>query len=261
MTLEQLRATWPVTVQQADGQDVEIIRTRTRARGGTPVLLLPGAQGTAESWFRQLLAWGHTRDMLCVNYPGLTDPATLADLVLAVADAQGLGRFDLIGSSYGGYLAQWIAARHGARVRRVVIGNSFHDPRPAQAPDRLAALQAKSADEVKAEAMGRLESAPDSPFRQVMLELVGRCQSAEQLRGRMLAVQMAPPAPAPQLPDDRLMLVECDNDPLISAPMREAIRARYPGAVHCAISGGGHYPYILRADAYNDAVAQFLDAI
>lgn len=264
MSLQQLRQTWPVKTVRVAGTDVEVIHTpgpgaRT-GPPGTPVVLLPGAQGTAESWLHQLLAWGRQREMLSVNYPGLADPAALADLVVEVANAQGLGVFDIIGSSYGGYLAQWIGVRHAARVRRIVIGNSFHDPRPSQSADKLAGLEGKTPDEVKSEALARLQAAPDSEFKQIMLDLMGQRQDAATLRGRMLAVQKAPLLPALPVPAQRLMLIECDNDPLIGPPVREAIRQHYAGARHCAIGGGGHYPYILKAAEYNAAVAAFLDA-
>jgi pimeloyl-ACP methyl ester carboxylesterase len=111
--LQRLRATWPASTVEAGGHTVEVVRTTVSgADAGLPVLWLPGAQGTAESWCRQLLTFGQQRPMVAVNYPVVGDGPALADLVVAVADALGCERFDLVGTSLGGYIAQWVAVRH-----------------------------------------------------------------------------------------------------------------------------------------------------
>ena len=255
--LQSLRARWPVSTVQAQGRAVEIVRT-AGSGSGLPVLWLPGAQGTAESWVRQLLAHGGSRTMVAIHYPADDAAPALADGIVAVADALGLERFDLVGSSLGGYLAQWVAARHPQRLNRVVLGNTFFDPTPTQSPDKLAALEKRAAAEIHAEALGRLQALPEGEFKALQLELVGRCQSPELLRARMLAVQRATPLPPLGLPDSRLLIVECDNDPLIPPTMRAALREAYPGAQSVVIEGGGHYPYLLQAEAYGQAVAGFL---
>jgi maspardin len=255
MTLTQLRETYPRQTIDAGGTSVEVVRTRG---AGPALLLLPGAQGTAESFYRQLLTFGRTRDMVSINYPGLEDMSQLADLVLAVADAEGIGTFDIVGSSLGGYVAQWVAARHPGRVTSLIVGNSFHDPRPSQNPEKLASLANRSAEQVKLEILERLLGTPDSEFRQVMLDLMGVQQTAAGLRNRMLAVQRAAVLEDAVLDQVRLLLIECDNDPLIPASSRQAARAHFPHANVASIPGGGHYPYILQAEAYNQALAAFL---
>jgi pimeloyl-ACP methyl ester carboxylesterase len=40
--------------------------------------------------------------------------------------------------------------------------------------------------------------------------------------------------------------------------MRAALRAAHPGAQVVVIEGGGHYPALLRTEAYDAAVAGFL---
>lgn len=256
MTLETLRDRWPSRTIEVAGQPFEVVRT---AGDGPPVVWLPGAQGTAGSFFKQLLAWGGRRAMAAVSYPPLTDGGAIADAVVALADALDWPRFDLVGTSLGGYVAQQVAARHGTRVIRLVIGNAFTDPTPAQSAEKRHALETRSPDTVRAEALARLEAQPDGELRRVLLDLVGRRQSAELLHARMLAVQLATVVPPLAVPDERVLLIECDNDPLIPEGMRAAVRAAHPGSRCVVIEGGGHYPYITRADAYNAAVADFLE--
>ncbi len=255
MRLQQLRQRYPTSRLHAGVHEIELVRTEG---AGVPLLLLPGAHGTAEVFYAQLLAWGSKRNMVSITYPELTDPALLADAVASVADALGFDSFDLLGSSYGGYLAQWVAVRHGGRVRRLVVGNSFCDPHPVQSSKQLDNLEAMAAEEIQAQALARIHSGPDGELKSSMQDLVGVQQPATLLRSRMLAVQRAVPVPPLSLDESRLLLVECDNDPLIPPPMRDAIRARYPRAQCCVIAAGGHYPHILQTETYNARVASFL---
>ena len=256
MSLELLRSRWPAHRLTVGGQVTEVVQTNG---GGAPVLWLPGAQGTGELFFKQLLAWGERRTLVAVSYPPLSEARALSDFVAQLADELRIGSFDLVGSSLGGWIGQWVAALHGHRVNRLVIGNSFYDPTPAQSPAKLQALQAQTADAVKAEAMGRVAAQPESELKAVQIELMGRCQSAESLRARMLAVQLAEAAPPLAIPDERVLIVESDNDPLIPAPMRAGLRAAHPGSQLAVIEDGGHYPYITKHDAYNAAVGAFLE--
>ncbi|MBL8363313.1 MAG: alpha/beta hydrolase [Rubrivivax sp.] len=256
MDLHDLRRRWPAGTMRIHGEELEVVRTDG---GGVPVLLLPGAQGTAEIWFHQLLAWGDRRTLVAVTYPALTDGAALADAVIAVADAIGAPRVDLVGTSLGGYVAQWAAVRHPQRIGRLVIGNSFCDPAPAQSPEKRQALESRAPQAVKDEALARLRAGPDTPLKAVQLELVGHRQSAELLHARMLAVQLAQRVPALGVDDERILVLECDDDPLIPPPMRAALREAHPRARHVALPVGGHFPYVTQAAAYNASVGAFLD--
>lgn len=253
--LEQARRRFPKETIDINGTSVEIVRTHG---AGNPLVMLPGAQGTAESFSHQLLAFGHQRDMICINYPGLETLPAVVDLVLALLEHLGVDRFDMVGTSLGGYLAQWIAAGHSDRVGKAVIGNSFADPRLVQSTDKLAALEVKSAEQLKLEVVERLLASADSEFRTIMLDLVGLRQTAEQLRNRMLLVQRAGVLDSPISASTPVLLIECDNDPLIAPPVREAIRRNHSHAQWVQISSGGHYPFMLKSDAYNQALGDFL---
>lgn len=256
MSLERLRREFAPRHVEIGGTRVEYIRTNG---SGPALVMLPGAQGTAESFFHQILAFGGQRDVLSIHFPGWPDMAALADLIVAVTHATGIPRFDLLGSSLGGYLAQWIAVRHRDLVDRVVIGNSFDDPRPAQTPERLSRLLDRSADDVKRDAVERLLAEPPGEFRDVMLDLIGLQFPAELLRQRMLAVQRTTPLDEGAEVACPMLIIECADDPVISPTRRASLRSRYPGARVATLEAGGHYPYLAAPLAYNAALAGFLD--
>ena len=64
--LAELRKRFHLSTVDVDGVFVEITRTHGV---GKPLIMLPGAQGTSETFYRQILAWGATRDVVSINYP------------------------------------------------------------------------------------------------------------------------------------------------------------------------------------------------
>lgn len=258
--LERLRSSCDASSIDIGGNAVTCLRSRpSGSASGSPLVLLPGAQGTAEIFVEQLLAWGAGRDLIAIDYPPAEDAAKMADAVVAAADTLGLDRFDLLGTSLGGFVAQLVAARHAARLGRLVLGNTFGDPAFAQSVEKRLALESRDAGVVKAEAMARLQAAPEGVLKQLQLALVGGRQSAESLRSRALALQVAAPAGPLGVADENILIVECDNDPLVPAPARAALRARHPDARVVVVAGGAHHPYVLRAERYNAEVGRFLE--
>jgi pimeloyl-ACP methyl ester carboxylesterase len=102
---------------------------------GEPVVLLHGFGGSSHAWrllmptlakrYRviapDLNGFGWTqrpREVGAYTYAGQ------AETVLGALRALGVERFHLVGHSYGGGLALWLAARHPARVRSLVLVSS-----------------------------------------------------------------------------------------------------------------------------------------
>jgi pimeloyl-ACP methyl ester carboxylesterase len=96
-----------------------------------PVLLLHGF-GTSREAMMSLMPWlAPTHHCIAPDLPGfgthpyhdgqVHDADFYVREIVAFADALGLRRFDLVGTSMGGALATHLAARHPDRVRRLVL--------------------------------------------------------------------------------------------------------------------------------------------
>lgn len=114
-------------VEAADG-----IRIAYQSQGdGAPLVLLAG-QANSHHW------WDHVRDDFHVAHRTITldyrgtgesdkpdEPYSTEGFaldVVAVLDDLGVERADVYGTSMGGRVAQWLAARHPHRVRALVLG-------------------------------------------------------------------------------------------------------------------------------------------
>jgi aminoacrylate hydrolase len=108
-----------------------------RRGSGPPLLMLVGLGGRAEFWAPQIDRLAGRFTCLCFDHRTDGDrlPADPAALVgayardaLAVLDAEGIGRADIIGHSLGGAIAQHLAIHAPERVGRLVLSATWAGP-------------------------------------------------------------------------------------------------------------------------------------
>ena len=104
--------------------------------GGAPVLFVHGFGFSAlETWRDQLVALSRTRTVFAPDLywfgdsvprapTGMDTAAAQADGLLELLDRLGLSRVDVVGVSYGGFVALQLALRHPERVGRLVLLDS-----------------------------------------------------------------------------------------------------------------------------------------
>src|SRR6202161_3298237 len=105
----------------AEAGGIQFAYRRFGRRGGTPVLLLNYFAANLDNWNPKVTnGFAAERDVILVDYPGIggssgETPSTVAPLTKACVEfcgALGLTRFDVLGFSLGGMIAQQLAADH-----------------------------------------------------------------------------------------------------------------------------------------------------
>ncbi|MFD8734251.1 alpha/beta fold hydrolase [Streptomyces sp. NPDC059618] len=98
---------------------------------GPPLVLLAGQANNHHWWDGVRDDFTGSRSTVTIDYRGTGDSdkprlpystARFAEDVVAVLDELAVDRADLYGTSMGGRVAQWLAARHPRRVRALVLG-------------------------------------------------------------------------------------------------------------------------------------------
>ncbi|RJO79284.1 alpha/beta fold hydrolase [Nocardia panacis] len=132
------------------------------AGAGAPLILLAG-QANNHHWWDDIRTDFHgTHRTITMDWRGAGDSdkpdracttVDFADDVIAVLDDLGIERADVYGTSMGGRVAQWVAARHPERVGALILGctspgDAHGVPRAPEVrrslaqPDRVAARRA-----------------------------------------------------------------------------------------------------------------------
>jgi len=214
--------------------------------------------------------------------------ADLAANTLALADGLGLRTFDVIGHSTGGMLAAHLAAKHPARINRLILEDPIGlvDYRDHIPPQTLATLEKAEADYDEAgyrafvaRYFPKLPPAQYEPFVVSRMRLALSGDYPRYLRVVALTYQMIYNEPARKLyatlkPPTLLMSgTEDQSTPLIGyasaeakkkiPPLAQAARdvaKAHPALRHVEFPGVGHVPHLEAPQDFQREVLAFLQA-
>lgn len=223
---------------------------------GPALLMLPGTVGSAHIFWNQMAALGETLRIISVSYPLTTSVEGHVGDLARLLDRLGLERCSVLGTSFGGFVAQAFAQAHPQRTETLLIANSLADvaligealpPVPMLAVLPAAMLRARMVRQIGD------WPAPDEIGGEVKLLLIDELVehlASRAPKTRLLALLRAGAIPKPAIADEHIVIIDAEDDPLIPRAAREDVRRRYPRAHHHGFETGGHFPYLARADDY-----------
>jgi maspardin len=260
--LSQFRAAYPERQFEYSGT---LWRYRSGGAGSEPILWLTGALGLGDFAFGYALALGQELRLLLPDYPPLRSLDGMADGLVAVLDVEGVRAAHVVGGSFGGLLAQHLVRRHPDRARSLVLSHTLG---PQRSYSRAA--------------LSRILSwlLPERPYRalfsrRLRVAFIGAepfwlryfdsrvaalakrdLVSRVLLASRFLQLRYA----ADDLANwpGQILILDADDDPLMPAAARKALRALYPRAHVHTFSGTGHSAAILQPEIYAQVIRKFL---
>ena len=248
----------------------------TESGHGDPLLLVTGLGGNTDMWapFMEQFA---TRRIIRFDAPGTGRSSTpmypvsivaLAELAVAVLDDRGARWADVIGFSYGGFVAQQMAYDHPARIRRLVLAaTNFGMGSVLGSLSAMAALATP------------LRYYSPSHFERTAATTYGgvTARDASVRRGMMAARLSHPPSSYgyamqllgiggwtswPFLPRilHETLVISGDDDPMVPVANAQAMARRLPHARLDIVERGGHL--LLWDDPQNlgERIGRFVNA-
>lgn len=222
--------------------------------GGPPIVLVHGAGMDRTVWRRQMTASAlGERALLAVDLPGhgrsagpaVPNISAMADWLAAFLDAAGLGPVALAGHSMGALVVLDLAARHRARVARLVLmGAAARMPVNPALLDAAAADPGEAARRIAGWSFARVpDGDPAARGRACAAALVRRrlartppgllahdLAACDRYDGTRTAAQVAVPALVVAGAEDRMCPAAASHD----------LAGRIAGAAHLAIERAGH---------------------
>jgi maspardin len=230
------------------------------------IVFLHGMGGSGDIWFQQIEALRERFRCIAVTYPHLPNLDLLRFGILGILDQAKIPRAHLVGSSMGGYMAQFLAAKDPTRIRKVVLGNTF----PPNAVIRRRARRGarclpwvpewavmagmrRNARRVLFPAAGNSELVNAYLYEQTCgfmrkPDVIARCACLCQTFTPPDLKKLGIPA----------LIIEADNDPMVDAELREMLKAAYPSAAVKTFKRAGHFPYLNRPTEYTESLVEFL---
>ncbi|MCB0629246.1 MAG: alpha/beta hydrolase [Saprospiraceae bacterium] len=254
----------PTKELQIDDTDWTYLNT---GNGPNTLLFLHGMGGAYDIWWQQIEALKADFRIISITLPEVHSLAEAVHGLEAILDREGIDKVTIIGTSMGGYIAQYFLQQHPQRLNKLVLGNTF--------PPN---------DILKAKNEGLRKKIPYIPewiimreFRNNVSEVVvpasenselveaylheqySGYMSKSQFIGRMDVVldHFQPNFSIAQIGIPKL-IIESDNDPLITPELRKALRELYPEAYVYTFHDKGHFSYLNASEEYTDTLRAFL---
>jgi maspardin len=258
--LAAFRTACPPSILEVNGVGWEYLSMGS----GQAVLFLHGMAGAYDIWFQQIEALKEEFRLIAVTYPGVDSLVQMETGLLSVLDEVGVSRFSVLGTSLGGYIAQYLVARHPDKVDKAVFANTFppNDLILKQYGILGKALPFLPMWLVRWVMRWQFKSRiyPPSGFDELTLaylnENLDRFTKAD-LIGRYHCV--VEPFDPPDLSggETPVMVIEASNDPLLGAGLRQAMKSTYPLAEVVTVANG-HFPYLSQPAFYTEKLRRFL---
>jgi len=237
-------------------------------KGPETILFLHGMTGAYDIWWQQMEALQDEYRVIAITYPAVDSLEEMEQGVMAILDEEGVEHFYVVGTSLGGYFAQYLVTRHPNEILGAVFANTF-PPNDILAENNktIGALLPYLPEWLVMNVLSgsmRESVYPASDYSALVLafgleQTYGRMSKA-QVVGRFHCVVEPFDAPDMAVLGIPTLIIEADNDPLVEKALREQLKETYPTAEVVTLSNG-HFSYLSMPDKYTAYLEDFFGGI
>jgi pimeloyl-ACP methyl ester carboxylesterase len=244
--------------------------------GEQTLLLLPGALSVGESLFRIIQAFEIGYRIIAPSYALSRTMTGLCEGIARILEAENVDQAHVMGGSYGGLVAQHFVRRHPTKVQNLVLLHTFvltqklakplwiggkvfgALPRSLFVPllkmrlNRMLVSTLRAANHPETEFWrAYLNEAVDSGLLKQVFNHQNRC---------LLELLHHAPFTPKDLNDwnGKILIIDSDDDPAISARDRKLLRGMYPRAKVHSFSDAGHASSILKREEVVRVIEDFI---
>lgn len=254
----------PEKRQILNGRDWGVIKA---GNTGPALVLLPGTLGRADIFWYQIMALKHRARIFAFSYPDSGGIEEWAQDIATFLKQNNITKSVILGSSLGGYLAQYFAIKHAGFVLSLVAANTLHSvDLVKQIPPYNQDLPNLPIKDLHAGFATGLERwAHEEPARQnivtyLLHEVINRIPEAE-LKQRLIALKTAPEIPDQSNPGFPVWTIESNDDRLIPEYIRQKVREKLTPQESHFFEDGSHFPYLTYPAEYESLLIRIMDGV
>lgn len=258
--LQAFRTTHPLRSVQVKKREWQYLVV---GEGNRTILFLHGMTGAPDIWFQQMDALRSEYRMIAVTYPPVNSLKDMDTGISVMLDREGVQQCAVVGSSLGGYLAQYLVQKYPDKFTHAVFANTFPPNDAIERENRARAailpwlpnwlvmrFVRQNVEQTVVPAAGN-----DPLTRAFLLEMTyGRMNKQQFLARYRCIIEQFPVKPV----STPVLIVESANDPLVQPALREQLRALYPNARVHVFQDAGHFPYLNEPEAFTRLIRGFV---
>jgi len=238
----------------------------TGGKGSKCILFIHGMGGSYDFWWNQIQFFEPQYNVISYTLPNeINSLEGVEKGILTILAQEKIDKFIPIGTSMGGYITQYLLNKHPEKIEKAVIGNSFppndYIVKENATNRKLIPLLPEFVVGKLAESHLKKDIFPTSENHKLLEAfLLSVPFSKKGLAARFDVVTDYFEATS-ELPEIKVipkLILESDNDPMITTQLRSQLKSLYPEAQVFTFHNKGHFPYINDKDTYNKVVNDFL---
>lgn len=252
-------------------RDGSIVKYESHGEG-PPLLLVPGLGFGTWSWFKQVPELSRRFRVLTFDLPSPRDPehgvAELARLAATLLERSGVGRAHVLGTSFGGFVAQELALTRPDLVDRLVLvctsyggrGKGRMSPRTLAAMFGLGSFSPEGAIRrgLKAATSAAYRSRHPGEFEEIVRTRLTRSPSLYSYLQQARAGSVFDASTRVRNISAPTLVFHGAEDRYVPVANAPALARAIPGARLRVLDRAGHLVFIERAEEFNREVAAFL---
>lgn len=235
-------------------------------QGEKTILFLHGMGGSYDLWWQQIQKFEKEYKIISYSLPeSIHTLEHTAKGIKAILAKEKVNTCIVIGTSMGGYIAQYLVSIMPERIEKVVFGNTFPpndlilNTNKSKAviipylPELL--LLKLSEKKLKSEL---IPAANNSVLLKAFLPSLPYSKKQFINRYKIVINHFEIDTTNIKIKSIPKLIIKSDNDPLVQKELRTALVAFYPKAIIFTFKNAGHFPYINEANRYNEVLERFL---
>jgi pimeloyl-ACP methyl ester carboxylesterase len=245
----------------------------TGGEGDVPLVLLSGALAIPDISWTTIAGMAKLRRVIVPAYPPVPTMDALAEGIAAILEREGVEQVDVMGGSYGGFVAQVFVRRYPERVRSLVLSHT--QPPYAESASRMRTF----ARLLRWMPMGWVRRLLRRMFRSMMPEWSDETACLLAIYNELIAyalskkdvvaivTRMADFSAHVYTPEDladwpgEALLLYGEDDRATPPEVRERLDSLYPCCQTHLFEGTGHTTSVTRHAEYLTVVDRFLSTV
>ncbi len=235
-------------------------------KGKETILFLHGMAGAYDIWWQVIEALRDRFKVISVTYPPVNSLEGLRRGILSIFEKEHVSECHVVGSSLGGYLAQYLISKNSKLIKRAVFANTFP-------PNEMIAQKTSKIGKVlpflpEWAVMHYLRQRittsiyPAADHSEIvlayMLEQSHGMMTKKQFIARYRCILDDFEPHLSQASKISVLIIESDNDPLVEEQLRQKLKATYSSAQIITLHNVGHFPYLNKPEQYTQIISDFL---
>ncbi|MFX0064145.1 MAG: alpha/beta fold hydrolase [Candidatus Hermodarchaeota archaeon] len=223
------------------------------------IVFLHGTTGSKEIFWLQISSLMNKYRVISFDLPPIVGVEKLAEGIHKILIRIGIKKILLLGTSFGGYLAQFFCSKYSEMIDKLVLSNTFITTHVYYQKYRKLLLIEKLIPVILIKRIMKkgLLTIVHNQTREYLIDQLERNLTKKILMARLKSFVTDKVISKP--PIEQVLIIETINDPLVPKQLQDELKKTYPQAtVKTLREEANHFPYLIISNEYNQILTDFL---